>query len=122
MLGAAGDGLRNQWVILKIAHVDGARLKQKMAQEGRSSMIAPAAMLAVDALPKAIVDIALPIVSKQLLEYGVTAELTAADTPPAQGGRARSEFFPGAIIGAGATAVIFGIGWGTWRLLLSRLF
>lgn len=121
MLGA-GDGLRNQFLTIKVDHVDGPILKRRLAEAGQSGAIAPAVLFAVDTAPKAAVDVAIPLAEKELAKYGVTARIVASDVPPAQGGRRRSEFFPGVAVGAGVAAVVFGIGWTTWKLLLKRIF
>ena len=88
---------------------------------GQSGAVAPAVLLATDAVPKAVLDVALPFAAKQLETYGVHASVTAADAPPAKGERPKSEFFPGVAVGVGVAALVFGVGWGAWKLILGRV-
>lgn len=122
MLGASGsDGLKNQFIVVKIDRIDADALKRKLAEGGHSAAIAPLVMLATDRAPKAAVDLALPLAVKELREYGVYAKLTAHDVPPPEG-RARSEFLPGFVVGAGVVTLVTAVGWGAWNLLLKRIF
>lgn len=122
MIGAVSTGFASQNVVVRVDAVDGDVLKRKLAEEGRSGAIAPAVILAADHAPKAAIDVAIPLVVKEMKKYGVTARITSSDAPPAQGARKRSEFWPGIAVGGGIAAVAFGVGWGVWKLLLKRIF
>lgn len=127
MLGASaigsGDGLRSQYIVVKVDHVDADKLKKKIADMGQSGAIAPLVVLATDNAPKAVLDVGLPIAAKQLEDFGVYASITAQDVPPPPGKpRSSSEFFPGAVVGICASTVVFGVGWGAWKALFSKIF
>jgi len=117
MLGAigAGEGLKNQTITLRVLQVDKDRLKQKLAESGQSAAITPLAMTAVDYAPKALFDMAIPLVRKQILDYGVKAEIQVLDTPQAGSPRPRSEFWVGGGIGATVAAILIGVGWGGFK-------
>jgi hypothetical protein len=119
MLGA-GDGLRSQYIVLRVDRIDQDVLKAKLAEAGASSAIAPLVVLATDKAPKAVIDLALPVAMKQLEQYGVHARASAGeDLPPVRGA---SEFFPGLAVGAATVALVAGVGWGAWSLILKRVF
>lgn len=103
-----GTGLSNQYIVLRIDHVDGPTLQKKLASMNESTIasLAPAMVSVVDTIPKAVVDIALPFAKKELKNFGVTASIVAANVPPVQGGRDKSELFPGIAIGATAASVV----------------
>lgn len=120
-IGARGNGLKNQYIVLQVQDINGDVLKRKLSSMGQSSFIAPLAMMAMDNIPKEVVDIALPIAQAKLLDFGVTAKVYATDVPPAQGGRKKSEFLPGFVVGGSLVAVVATVGWGAWVLLFRRL-
>ncbi len=113
ILGAA-DALADQYVTLRIKNIDRDRLTYKLG--GSTGTFAAAGLHFVDAGPKAALDIAVPIVRNKMRDYGIDAEITVSNVPPSKGGRALSEFWPGAFAGTVVGVSILGI----WKLF-SRL-
>lgn len=121
MLGARGDGLQAQYIVVNVRHIDAEKLKQALGTKGLADAGLSAALTIVDSQPRAALDLGLPIAKRYLRDnLGVDAELTAANVPPPV--RQKSEFFGGAVFGAGAVALFAGIGYGAWRLVFRRLF
>jgi hypothetical protein len=117
LLGAA-EGLKNQIIVVRINKIDEVKLKKAVdIQGGAKSAATSAALALVDRLPKAALDLALPPTVSYLKDnYGIDAEMVAADAPVPKG-RSLSEFWPGVVAGGGAV----GIGWFIWHYGLGRL-
>lgn len=115
LIGA--DGLQNQYIVLHVRNIDKAALQRKL-KEPRGAPPSPSRQaLAVsltgttvnmiDRVPKAILDLAMPFLVKLLKDdYGIDAQITAAEVPPKLKVRELSEFFPGAVVGAVAGALL----------------
>lgn len=122
MLGAKGEGLKSQYLVLHIQSINEPLLKAKLASMNVSPAIAPLIMTATDNAPKFVIDMGLPFAVKELEKYGVKATLTATDVPPEKGGRKKSEFIPGFVVGSGLVAMLVGVSWATWKLIFSKIF
>jgi hypothetical protein len=109
----AGSGLASQYVVARINHVDVPTLKAKI---GAGGAFAGLALDLADEAPKALLDIAIPIATKQLREYGIDATITAANAVPEA--RGSSEFWLGLVVGGavGGGALLI------WRWILRPLF
>ena len=102
--------LADQYIVVRVKSIDKAKLGAKVG--GGPAGIAVAAALAVtDAVPKAVLDLAAPYAAIVAKNYGIDAEVTHADFPPAKG--RTSEFWPGMGVGAG----MLGFGYGLFRLI-----
>ncbi len=110
MLGASGDALRSQAIVMHIDHIDAAVLKSKVGG------LAGLALDLSDVAPKAFLDAALPIAAQQLKQYGIDARLAASDAPTVE--RGKSEFWSGLVVGG----ALGGGAWAIWKYGLSRLF
>jgi len=121
MLGAKGDGLKDQFIVLNVKHIDADKLRKGIGATGAADAGISVALSVVDSQPKMALDLGLPIAKRYLREnLGVDAEITAANVAPQA--RGKSEFFSGAVVGAGVSVFLIGVGWGTWKLLLKRIF
>lgn len=121
MLGASGDGLQSQLIVLRVLHIDADKLKKAIGVEGMKAAGLNVALSVVDSQPKMALDVALPLAKNFLKDnYGVDAEITTSNAPPPA--RSKSEFFGGLVFGVGASTVVFGVGWATWKLLFRRIF
>jgi hypothetical protein len=113
ILGVTGDALRGQKIVIEVDHIDTATLKSKLGGYGG---LASLALDAADAAPRAFVDAALPLATRELRQYGIDARLTVSDAATAA--RPKSEFWwglgVGGALGAGAAAI--------WKFGISRLF
>jgi len=96
LLGA-DDALANQYITLQVKSIDHDKLKLKLG--GKTGTIASSAMTFVDAAPKAVLDIATPLIKKTAADYGVELGVTVSNVPPKGKGRALSEFWPGLVAG-----------------------
>lgn len=105
VLGAE-DGLANQYIIVRVKHIDKPKLAAKL---GSSGQLASSALTIVNVMPKAILDAAVPIAKSKALEYGIDAEITTTDVPPKMQVRAYSEFWPGLGVGVVLGALSLGI-------------
>ena len=121
ILGA--DGLQNQYILLHVKGIDKQALQLRLKRppgeppsQSRQALVASLAGTTVDALdrvPKAILDIAAPLLVKMLRDdYGIDAQITVSDVPVKMKARERSEFFPGAAVGAVAGALLASLVWG----------
>lgn len=118
----AGDGLANQTFVVRIKHIDEAKLRPFVAaRHAGAAKIIPASVSISDQLPKAVVDLALPLVVDRLrTEMGIDADITATDAPPNLRKRAKSEFWWGLGAGAAFAGVLGGIGFGLSRIFARR--
>jgi hypothetical protein len=96
LLGA-DDALANQYITFRVKSLD--RNKLKLALGGSTGLIASSAMSFVDLSPKAALDVAVPFIKKEAAGYGADLEVVISNVPPAKGGRALSEFWPGLAAG-----------------------
>jgi hypothetical protein len=124
MLGAVsgpGTGLADQIIVVRVNRVDAEKLKGFIGVKGVAAAGLGVALSVVDSQPKFALDIGLPVAKSFLREnLGIDAEITPANVAPAA--RGKSEFLPGVVAGAGLTALVFGVGWTTWKILVGRLF
>ena len=95
MLGARLD---EQYITLRVKHIDQGRLISKLGSKG--ALVAGALKFA-DADGKATLDMAIPIAKKYAKDYGIELETMVTNAPPSPKGRALSEFWPGLAIGIG---------------------
>jgi hypothetical protein len=121
MLGA-GNGLKGQFVVIKIDHIDDAALKKKLAESNQSAAIAPLVNMAANDAPPEVLNIGLSLAAKQLESYGVYSSMKVVATPPSPSDNKSSLLFPGMAIGAGTVALVAGIGWTAWVTLFRKFF
>ena len=123
MLGA-GDGLAGHFLVAKVDNVDSAKLKKGLADSGASGAVAPAIMMVVDKVPPDVINATLPMLASYLEKnYGIKSTIVLNDDPKARGVPTKpSGFFLGLGLGSGVTALVALVGWGTWKLLLSKIF
>ena len=104
MLGTTRVGaLSDQYLVVRIKKVDADKLRAKV---GGGAAIA-AALAVVNTAPKAVLDVAAPYLAGVAKDYGIDADVTHADFPPAAG--KTSEFWPGMGVGAGLLGACYGI-------------
>ena len=98
LLGAA-DTFANQYITIRVKSIDRDQLRYKLG--GKSGSIVSSGLSVIDTIqsPKAVLDIATPILKKTAKDYGVDAEISVSNVPPKGGARAMSEFWPGLLIG-----------------------
>jgi hypothetical protein len=106
LLGA-DDALASQYITLRVKSLDANKLK--LALGGSKGLAASSALSFVDLAPKAALDAAVPFIKKEAADYGVDLEVTVSNVPPAKGGRALSEFWPGMTAGivVGGCSLLF---------------
>lgn len=114
VLGAE-DALANQYIVVRIKHVDRAKLAAKLG--GSQGQLASSALTIVNTMPKAVLDAALPIAKTKALDYGIDADVTVSDVPPQLRARAFSEFWPGLLGGIVLGGFSLGIAKGIGKLL-----
>lgn len=115
LLGAGSTALANQYITFRVKSVDVERLSSKIG--GSAGTLVSASMRFVDMAPKAALDAAIPLALGAIRDYGIDADATVTNVPPAKSGRAISEFFPGLLVG-------LGLGGGSiliWKLLARLL-
>jgi hypothetical protein len=113
LLGAA-DALSDQYITIRVKRIDRETLKRQLG--GTTGSAASAALSFVDMAPKAALDLALPLARNELSKLGVDVETTVSNVPPAKGGRAISEFFPGLVVGT-----VLGVGTFSLVKIVQRL-
>ena len=97
LLGAA-DAFSGQYITFRIKSIDRDRLRDALG--GKVGAIASGALSVVDSSPKAVLDIASPLIKNEAKNYGVDTDIIVSNVPPTKGGpRALSEFWPGIIAG-----------------------
>ncbi len=77
----AGESLAPYTVMLRIKSVDPAKLKETASASSWAAAI-PGAVQMMDAAPELALEIALPIVQKEMEKIGITADITKTKTPP----------------------------------------
>ena len=98
LLGATTDAFSSQYITLRIKSIDRDKLREQLG--GKVGAIASGALSVVDSSPKAVFDIATPLIKTEAKNYGVDLDVIVANVPPTKGGpRALSEFWPGIIAG-----------------------
>lgn len=107
LLGAESTALSHQFITLRIKSIDSEKLKNKLG--GSTGSIASSAMPLLNVAPRAALDMAMPLVIKTAMGYGVDLESVVSNTPPATKGRPMSEFFPGIVVGMGLGAAGYGL-------------
>ncbi len=126
LIGA--DGLQNQYILLHVKNIDKAALQNKLKQppgepptpskQALVASLAGTSVSVIDRVPKAIIDLALPFLTKVLKDdYGIDAQITASDVPQKMKVRELSEFFPGAAVGVVIGALLASLAWGGKTLL-----
>lgn len=105
------DSLADQYITLRVRRIDREKLAQKIGG-GAVGKAAKAAIAFADTAPKATLDIAVPFARAEARKYGVDVDVVVSKVPPAQGGRALSEFFPGLVGGFLLGVSVLGIGKG----------
>jgi len=109
VLGAE-DGLANQYIVVRVKHIDQAKLASKLGSAGQ---LATSALTIVNTIPKAVLDAVVPIAKTKALDYGIDAEIGVSNVPTKLKVRAFSEFWPG--LGAGVVL-------GAFSLAIVKLF
>src|SRR6185369_14593101 len=104
LLGAV-EALSTQYITLRVKSIDAEKLKAKLG--GSSGQLASFGLSLVDRAPKAALDVAMPFVKKEALDYGVDLEVQMGNAPLAKQ-RAMSEFWPGLVAGTvlGGSALV----------------
>lgn len=122
------DGLQNQYILLRIKNIDKNALQRKLkeppgepASPAKRDLVASLAgttLDIVDRVPKTVLDLAVPFLVKMLKsDYGIDAQINVSDVPVSMKIRERSEFFPGAVVGAVAGVLLVGFVLGGKKLL-----
>lgn len=111
----ATDAFADQYITLRVKSIDQQTLKEKLG--GSTGSLASGALSLVSMAPKAVLDIATPLIKKQAKGYGVDVDVTVSKVPPSKGGRALSEFWPGLAAGTVLGLTMFGIGKLAGRLI-----
>lgn len=112
----AGDGLKTQYVVLRVRDVDIPRLR---SAAGKWGGLAAGVVALSDSAPAVLLKAAAPIAQKKLkADYGIDAEIAVTDAPPPP--RSVSEFFPGAAVGAAGVGVVAAVVYGIYRLFSRR--
>ena len=106
ILGASGDALKGQTLVVRIERVDTAKLKSTVGKYGGAIDLA---LDFADWKPSAAIDIAVPIVRKQLADIGIDTTVSAGAVPP----RGSSEFWGGLAVGG----VLGGSALAIWKLV-----
>ena len=117
MLGASGDGLKSLYLNVHVEHIDPVQFKKKLVEldAPSPSAIVSAVVMATDSAPQFVIDTAIPMAEKELEKFGIKATIVASPVPPEKGGKLKSEFVPGAVVGATVVLIFTGIGFGIWR-------
>jgi hypothetical protein len=117
MLGDV-ERLGDTLVLVRIKNIDPAKLKKAVGAEGGiKGALTSAALATTNRIPKAVLDVGLPVASNMLRDkYGIDASITAADAYRPEARRS-SEFWPGLVAGTVFGASILGIWRGASRLL-----
>lgn len=110
-IGATGDGLGTQYIVLRVKHVDVDKLKGAVG--GTTGTALAMALPLIDLKPDAALRTALPfVVKKASADYGVDLEWQVANAPPVKGVSPPTKFVPGVVVGS----LLAGAGWAMWRL------
>lgn len=97
LLGA-GTAFANQYITFRIKNIDSDKLAAAVG--GSMGSVASGALKIVEQSPKAILDIASPVIQNKAKDYGIDTEIIVSNAPPTKGGpRAFSEFWPGLVAG-----------------------
>ena len=116
LMGAA-EGLATQAIVVRIKSIDAVKLRAAIASDKSWGPALGPALALVDIAPKAALDAALPIAKKTLVDYGITADVAAADVPPAT--RSGESGFL-LLVGAGGGIVLSAVVVGVYRLFKGR--
>ena len=113
LLGA-GEALASQTIQLRITSIDPDKLRKGLGAGAWGAALAPA-LAVVDEVPKLAIDMVVPVLKSKLEAMGITADVSATDTPAAP--RAPSEAAAGLFVGGVLGAVLAIIGrWAYYRL------
>ena len=129
VLGA--DGLQNQYIVLRVRNIDKATLQHKLeeppgeppspAWRSLKASLTGTSVNTLDWIPKAMLDLIVPFVVRMLRnDYGIDAQVTVSEVPPNMKVRERSEFFPGAVFGIVAGALLTSLAWGGKSLISNK--
>lgn len=129
LIGA--DGLQNQYVLLRVKNIDKNALQRKIkelpgappspSEQALMASLAGTAVSVVDRIPKAVLDLAVPFLIKMLKDdYGIDAQITVSEVPQNMKVRERSEFFPGAAVGAVVGALLTSLVWSGKNLFFGK--
>lgn len=77
----AGAGLSTQTIQVRVRDVNVAKLQQAIGTKPWGLVISPALGL-VDQFPQQALDMLMPIARQQLGELGITADISATNSPP----------------------------------------
>ena len=111
----AGEGLASKYIVLRVRSIDTAKLKAKVG--GAAGAVLPAALAIADAFPDQALEMALPFAKKQLVEMGITAEMSTMNAPPPPGPPTKPLLVGGVLVGVGLSVG----GWYLYHWLAPKL-